>query len=457
MTLVDAVNDVAREFPDLPAIVIPGEGTTTYYELASMVRTLSYEVRNSYRAGTIGLNLGTAVEYVGSFLACLDIGYNVVPFPPRMSDKTRRIIEADMGLTGVLNEKPKVVGIGSRSVARGPQGSVIYMTSGSYGSHKFVTRSADNLLDEARSVASHLDLGLGMNVLVTTPLEHSFGCGMLRAILYAGATLYTWSGESFLDKLTSFKPILPSMDVITGVPYVFRRLLHGWTEGAPLKAQCYAGGETVQTSLSSEWLATTGRPLCQEYGLSETGIVTFSSPGDPPESIGRPTDGAYVSISDDELVVYRPHLPDKYYFGESPETFRNGGVRTGDLGRLEDGLLYLTGRRKSIIIVAGMKAFPGEIEAAICEFDVEAGIEAVVMSVPDERTGERPYAFVSSRGNGIDTSLLRQWLKSQLESYKLPKVIHYIEENEWPRTASGKVDREALREHVFRAKGGRLV
>ena len=42
MNLVDAVNDVAREFPELPAIVIPGEVTTTYYELASMVRTLSY-------------------------------------------------------------------------------------------------------------------------------------------------------------------------------------------------------------------------------------------------------------------------------------------------------------------------------------------------------------------------------------------------------------------------------
>ena len=276
---------------------------------------------------------------MASFLACLDIGYNVVPFPPRMSDKTRRVIEADMSLTGILSEKPKVVGLGSRSVARVPLGSVIYMTSGSYGSHKFIARSADNLLDEARSVANHLALFPGTNVLVTTPLEHSFGCGMLRAILYAGATLYTWSGESFLDKLASFRPVLPSMDIITGVPYVFRRLLHGWVEGEPLKAECYAGGETVQTSLSSEWLATTGVPLCQEYGLSEAGIVTFSLPGDPSESIGRPTPGAVVSIIDDELVVYRPHLPSKYYFGESPETFVEGGVRTGDLGRLEDGRL----------------------------------------------------------------------------------------------------------------------
>ena len=174
--------------------------------------------------------------------------------------------------------------------------------------------------------------------------------------------------------------------------------------------------------------------------MSEAGIVTFSDPSDPPKSIGTPTDGVTVSIVDDELVVYRSHLPDRDVFGESPDSFVSGGVKTGDLGSIEGGLLYLTGRRKSIINVAGMKAFPGEIESSICEY--ATGLEAVVMAIPDEITGERPYAFISC-SDSIDTTLLRQWLRSQLESYKLPRVIHAV--SDWPRTASGKIDREALR------------
>jgi 4-coumarate--CoA ligase len=125
---------------------------------------------------------------------------------------------------------------------------------------------------------------------------------------------------------------------------------------------------------------------------------------------------------------------------------RDGWLRTGDLGVVdEDGYLFIRDRLKELIKVKGFQVAPAEVEARLLGL---AGVaDAAVIGVPDDESGERPMAFVvRQEGSDLTEAAIRDSLRADLASYKVPERIDFIAAI--PKSASGKILRRVLRDMV---------
>lgn len=329
--------------------------------------------------------------------------------------------------------------------AKSERAGVLFATSGTIGDSKLVIRSGESLAEEAEGVISALRLNKRSRVLITSPMTHSYGFGMLMACALAECEVQVIEGDNVFGRILQTRRTLleKRFDVVTGVPFMFRQLLRG-----PVRLHfdtvSYAGGEPVPSQLIWQWVEKTGAPLCQEYGLSEVGIVSFSRPEDPFTSIGRPVPGCTVQQDfgfSGELVVHRKGNPTSYLLGDSGETFVRDGVHTGDLGFSdEDGRWYLIGRRKSVIYVGGNNVVPEEVETAIRSI---SGVEDVVVAEYTRKSGETGVrAYIAPQLSAEELAEVRDHLVQNLWQHAVPSS--FVTMRELPRTPSGKVDRNAL-------------
>jgi acyl-CoA synthetase (AMP-forming)/AMP-acid ligase II len=201
------------------------------------------------------------------------------------------------------------------------------------------------------------------------------------------------------------------------------------------------------------------------YGLTETtGTVTMCRHDDPPEviatTVGRPLPGVEVRIVDDELldvpagdageVLVRGFTVMKGYFNDPAATAEaidpDGWLRTGDIGRLDDGgNLLITDRKKDMFIVGGFNAYPAEIEGIILGRDDVA--QVAVIGIPDDRLGEVGAAFVVARpGRHIDPDDLIAWCRERMANFKVPRRVEVVDA--LPLNPSGKVMKFLLRERA---------
>jgi acyl-CoA synthetase (AMP-forming)/AMP-acid ligase II len=194
------------------------------------------------------------------------------------------------------------------------------------------------------------------------------------------------------------------------------------------------------------------------WGLTETNAPTAVIPkgSKKVESIGRPAPWIEIKIFDDndkevptgkvgEIVVKGWVVTDGYYKDPAltAQTIRDGWFHTGDLGRMDaDGDLYIAGREKEMIKVAGEIVFEPEVEAALHKNSDVA--EVAVVGVADKLRGEVPKAFVVLKeGSSLSTEDLRFFCRQHLAHFKIP---HYFEFREsLPKNRTGKIDKEALR------------
>ena len=131
--------------------------------------------------------------------------------------------------------------------------------------------------------------------------------------------------------------------------------------------------------------------------------------------------------------------------------WRGPACSVGDLGRLdEDGFLYLTGRRADLIISGGVNVYPAEVEAVLAA--VPGLRELAVFGLPDEQWGQKVcVAYVGDPG--VEEASLRSVAAAQLAPYKRPKL--YIRARELPHTATGKLLRRSIPEHLGLTVGHR--
>jgi len=125
----------------------------------------------------------------------------------------------------------------------------------------------------------------------------------------------------------------------------------------------------------------------------------------------------------------------------------DGWLRTGDIGRMEaDGYVQFVDRKKDIIVVSGMKAFPQEIEDAV---RLHPGVDdAAVVGVPDAHSGEAVMLFVVPKDGALTEQALRAHCDEKLAPYKRPR--HIVFRSELPHSAIGKVLRRQLKDEVAR-------
>lgn len=128
---------------------------------------------------------------------------------------------------------------------------------------------------------------------------------------------------------------------------------------------------------------------------------------------------------------------------ETAETFIDGWLHTGDIAKVdEDGFCYILDRKKDMVIVSGFNVYPNEIEAILAEHpDI---IEAAVIGVPDDQTGESVKAFIASNNASLSVNEILKHCKDNLTAYKVPKSIEIL--NELPKSTVGKILRAELRQ-----------
>jgi acyl-coenzyme A synthetase/AMP-(fatty) acid ligase len=213
-----------------------------------------------------------------------------------------------------------------------------------------------------------------------------------------------------------------------------------------------AAGEALNPEVLKAFKETTGLEIRDGYGQTETGQLTGMPIGERvrPGSMGRPLPGVDLIVDDGELVLRDPATDPTFFVGylDAPHAAapRNRPWRTGDrVHQDEDGFLYFEGRADDVIISAGYRIGPFEVESALVSHQAVA--EAAVVAAPDEERGAVVRAIVVLRdGFRPSTALaseLQDHVKHETAPYKYPRIVEFA--SDLPKTASGKVRRAALR------------
>jgi acetyl-CoA synthetase len=229
------------------------------------------------------------------------------------------------------------------------------------------------------------------------------------------------------------------------------RILAKRTELRPIASlrRMVSAGEPLNPEVIRAFREAMGFGIGDGYGQTETGQVTGMRPDedDPGRdgSMGRPLPGIETRVVDGELQVKPGTVPTffSHYLGEEP--FDGESWRTGDHVRQdEDGYLWFEGRDDDIIITAGYRVGPFEVESALVSHPAVA--EAAAVPAPDEERGSVVRAVVVLADGEPSDELaaeLQDHVKRVTAPYKYPRILEFTDE--LPKTPSGKIRRAALR------------
>lgn len=219
-----------------------------------------------------------------------------------------------------------------------------------------------------------------------------------------------------------------------------------------------SGGMALTHAAAELWESTTGCPVTEGYGLTETSpIVSFNPPGQEQiGTIGPPLRCTEVKIIDlngadvtpgepGELCVRGPQVMAGYWERESATQATmtdDGYFRTGDIAVMQDdGYMRIVDRAKDMIIVSGFNVYPNEVE------DIAAShpsiVECAAIGVPDEVTGEYVKLFAVRSNDDLTQADVRAYCKKNLTPYKVPKEVEFV--GELPKSNVGKVLRRKLK------------
>jgi long-chain acyl-CoA synthetase len=365
---------------------------------------------------------------------------------------------------GALPPRPPSPRLCSEDVA------LLLYTSGTTGLPKGAMLTHRNLVANALVCRDHFELNREARIFGVAPLFHVTGFEIqLIAAFAAGAALilsYRFHPKVALDAFLEQKPTF-----IVGAITAFIALMNQPEATSAHFASfrhIYSGGAPIAPAVVDAFAQRFGRSIRSSYGMTELTAPSHLAPNggkipvDPQSgalSIGIPTPGVDAVIVDDErrplgalehgeLVVRGPGVMAGYWGkpSETAEVLSSGWLHTGDIGFFDEGgWFYLVDRKKDMISASGFKVWPREVEDVLYAFpDV---CEAAVVGAPDSYRGETVIAFVSPKpGAMIDVGTLSRFCRERLAAYKCPVEIRVVED--LPKTATGKITRNTLRESV---------
>jgi long-chain acyl-CoA synthetase len=363
----------------------------------------------------------------------------------------------------IVPDLPSAIPISSPVDRSGTDYALLLYTSGTTASPKGATLTHDNIfaaLDSAFRKNGELPRGPMLHVL---PLSHSFGLLLLE---FANG----WGFENVLmrqfDPLAVFQTIeRHRVKYLQVVPTMIVYLLnHPERERFDLSSlrRIISGGAALPEALRVAFEQAINCRVEQGYGLSETlALTTGYAPDEPYRSgsAGKPAPGVEIKIIDEENVSLPPDAPGEIcIFGRhvmhgywrdpdaTNQAFAGNWFRTGDIGYLDgDGYLYITDRKKDLIIKGGENISPREIEEAIHLHPAVAA--AVVVGIPDNLFGENICAVVQLRpGHHTTEDEIRAHVSHHVTRFKVPgKVLFW---QELPRSFTGKVSKRDVRDRL---------
>lgn len=390
--------------------------------------------------------------------------------------------------------------------------AVLIFTSGTTGTAKAVMLSHNNILSNLRAVEQMIPLDENDTLVSIIPMHHTFeGTAGFLYPLYQGAAIYYPASLKPKDILETMK--LAKVSCLIAVPLLFEKFLGAVhrkvaSSSLPTKVMFNAisgigsvfqflrkplfarvrkemglgnlriacAGGAALTEKVARGLKLLAIPILQGYGLTETSPVISVSPLEKPNiaSVGVVIPGVEVKITEPdendigEIIMRGPNVMLGYYKNKkaTDEIIKDGWLYTGDLGWLDDeGYLYITGRRKSLIVTqAGKNIYPEELEAKLLKSQWVQEVLVVPRIDPDTKKESisalifPDYELLEQYSISSDITLSKDDIESifkdeikkvneDLPAYK--KILQFeVREEEFPKTTTKKIKR-----HMFIERG----
>lgn len=483
-----------RAFPSRTAVIYPG-GEMTYAELAQRIVRRAAALRQQDRGlGThVAVGAANTVDHLVTILAILAAGKVWVPLNPRNGDSelhrmiafvSPALVVTDRSMQerlGKFDPTPlETLDLDDASASDLPLGPLqreniplghtqaVKFTGGTTGIPKGVQQPYRAWNTNIVTTINALRLGADDRYLVSAPLTHGTSTYMLPLFARGGALVFPEDAKTpgLLDAVQKSRCTVlfaPPTLVITAMEEQ-RRLPRDLSS---LRMIVY-GGAPMRPAQIMDAQGVFGPVISTTYGQTEAPqTIAFLPPehmhGDALTSVGYPTMLTKVAILDDagnllpegesgEICV-RGDLVMSGYLNAPEATSRtlvDGWLRSGDLGVLNDGLLFIRDRSKDLIITGGFNVYPSDVESVLARHP--SVLECAVVGVQDYKWGEAVHAAIQPRdGAELDTAELSAFVRKELGPVKVPKGFHAFKE--LSRTPVGKILKTAIRDEIAQRLG----
>ncbi len=498
------MNVVDYLLPDVPAdrtAIITEHGSHTYGEVAAatsgIARTLqAFGIKAGDRVGLLANN---NLFWVASYLGIMKLGAIAVPFAPT---RDRRVFEGQMALTSpaafcienrllsritdwldpalplIVDTHKVPASVADRQVVIFAPGdpldstpvddreaiALLNFTSGSTGAPRAVMVSHRNIIANSDGIIEYLALDENERIMVVLPFYYCFGASLLHTHLRVGGIVVLNNRFAFPQAVLDHM-LEADCTGIAGVPRTYQILLRNSEfpnmEFPRLKKIQQAGGKLQNVYIQELRAAHPHSDYYLMYGQTEaTARLSYL----PPElldvklgSIGKGMPGVRLEVLDEEgnpvppgvtgeIVAYGDNVALGYW--QDPEgtaaKFRNGGLHTTDLARVdEEGFIYVVDRAGDFLKPGGHRVASKLIENYLCE--LPEIVSAVAVSVPDELMGEAVRVFVTLKNRATITGEdVMLHCKRVMETYMVPREIIVLDT--MPQNSSGKENRPLLKQ-----------
>ncbi|OQZ01293.1 MAG: hypothetical protein B6D34_13770 [Candidatus Brocadia sp. UTAMX1] len=481
MTLVHTFLNTCKKYAQKTAITDPN-GALCYEDLRREALRCAGRLLSGSAGENIGILLPNGKEFVAAFYGILIAGKTPVPlnfllspeqllyvirdaeidtvftcnhFVPLLGNQIKYVFLMEENDSGVLLNEDSI-----HYGGEGEQAAVLY-TSGTNANPKGVVLTHNNFLANLEGCMQAFHFAEKDILLGILPLFHTYALTttLVLPICVGAAIIYLprFSGPKVLEMIEKYK--VTSLFAIPSMYRVLLRTAESTKYDLRTLRLCTSGGEPLPGDILEAFRKVFPIPLTEGYGLTEaTAIVSVNLPEkSKPGSVGPPLDNIEIKIvndngqekprnNDGEIWVKGPNIMKGYHKlpKETAETIApDGWLKTGDYGRLDkEGFLWITGRKKELIIISGENVSPMEIEQVISRH--EKVFEVAVVGAPDKLRGEVPKAFIALHEHATcSEDEIKNYCMQQLPHYKVPKYFEF--RRELPHGPTGKILKRALK------------
>lgn len=405
------------------------------------------------------------VAYCGSHRLCgvltycavIALGAKVLILNPAQPESQRKTILEDNGVNVLICDRD-IANFSAKSTACNltlpldfSQPATLTLTSGSTGKPKAVVHSVDAHLASAEGVCELMNFEKQHSWLLSLPLFHVSGQGIVWRWLLKGATLYINEDKSlFFDSL---KQVTHS----SLVPTQLQRYLD--TLSSSVSHKCLLGGTMIPAELI-EKAQQYGITTFSGYGMTEM-ASTICAIENELENVGYPLKYREVKIENNEIWVKGKPLALGYWQKNQeiqPLVNNEGWFQTQDRGKWNrKKQLEIKGRLDNMFISGGENIQPEEIEQIIFQSNL---VEYVfVLPIADREFGQRPIALLQFKTADTEnaTHLLKRWLSDKVEKFKQPVAYYSLNVEKYQQQGTIKISRTQLQQDLREITKGNYV